>query len=87
MYALHGIVGYPAIPRINKVKYFAIPYNTLRYPTIPCDITNYIFQLHIFHFLFDCGVVRNGGGKDGGGVVTVRHWLYNDDDDGDDDDG
>ena len=51
MYALHGIVGYPAIPRINKVKYSAIPYNTLWYPTIPCDITNYIFQLHIFHFL------------------------------------
>ena len=51
MYVLHGIVGYPSIPRINKVKYSAIPYNTLWYPTIPCDITNYIFQLHIFHFL------------------------------------
>ena len=51
MYVLHGDAFYPAIPRINKVKYSAIPYNALWYPTIPCDITNYIFQLHIFHFL------------------------------------
>ena len=83
---LWATLQYPVWIKWNILQYRIIPCDTRQYHAILRTIYfNFIFS--IFWFLFDCGVVRNGGGKDGGGVVTVRHGLHNDDDDGDDDDG